>query len=330
MENFDRLTTLPGTAQEQAWLKERLETLSVREGYALTAALTQFPPASMDDAIDRCLSLEEYEFCRAENYEQLGELCLMGHELPEMLKPHVDFRRLGEQYEAEHPGLFAGNYYVVYPLKKPEQSREQGASLPADTDWSVKLKLASPSCPEGVWMRLPDYVYTEEPTALEKLGVKKLNECTLLEARFILPEAGNLMEQYKDIEELSRDGDNLGIILDEQGQGMTNFMERLSAALEYEDCRTLRFALDISQNLQCYEWLPCDGMEAFAEKHLRSCGLPDEIIKSDCVDLKSYAGELLDQAGYVLTRDESAYVTRNSREFTYEFSDPPQPAMTLE
>ena len=110
MENFDRLTTLPGTAQEQAWLKERLETLSVREGYALTAALTQFPPASMGDAIDRCLSLEEYEFCRAENYEQLGELCLMGHELPEMLKPHVDFRRLGEQYEAEHPGLFAGNY----------------------------------------------------------------------------------------------------------------------------------------------------------------------------------------------------------------------------
>ena len=138
------------------------------------------------------------------------------------------------------------------------------------------------------------------------------------------------MEQYDDIEELVRDGDNLDQILNEPDDGMSHYMERLNAALEYEDCRTLRFALDISQNIQCYEWLPSDGTEDFAGKHLRSCKVPEEVINSGCIDLKSYAEDLLNQAGYVLTRDGSAYIARNNREFTYEFSDPPQPGMTLE
>ena len=38
MRDFEYLTALPGTVQEQAWVRERLDTLSVREGIALTAA----------------------------------------------------------------------------------------------------------------------------------------------------------------------------------------------------------------------------------------------------------------------------------------------------
>ena len=37
MEDFKYLAELSGTPQEQAWLTERLETLSVRESYALSA-----------------------------------------------------------------------------------------------------------------------------------------------------------------------------------------------------------------------------------------------------------------------------------------------------
>ena len=328
MEGFDRLTALPGTAQERAWLRERLETLSVRESYILTAALTRSPPESMNGAIGLCRSLDDYEICKAGSYEELGRLYLMAQQVPEEVRPYVDLRLLGEQYEEEHPGLFVGNFYVVYPQEEFPQHREQAA--PEDNDWSVKLKLASPGRPEGVWLRLPDYDAMEGAAVLSELGAEEVSDCTLLEARCILPEAGNLMEQYDSIRELMRDGDNLGFVLNERGQGMPHFMERFAAALEYEDCRTLRFALDISQNLQCYEWIPQDGVEAFAERHLRSCEVPEEIIESGCIDLKTYADDLLEQMGYVLTRDESAYVARNSREFNYEFSDPPQPGMTLE
>ena len=75
----------------------------------------------------------------------------------------------------------------------------------------------------------------------------------MLEAQCALAEAGVIQEQYDSIEDLVRDGNNLGFVLDEQGQGAEHWRERFDAALEYEECDRLRLALDISQNLNCYE-----------------------------------------------------------------------------
>ena len=36
--------------------------------------------------------------------------------------------------------------------------------------------------------------------------------------------------------------------------------------------------------------------------------------------MKSYAEDLLETSGYMLTGDESAYVTRNTRTFSYNYS----------
>ena len=38
MDDFKEFLELPGTPQEQEWLKEQLETLSVRESYALAVS----------------------------------------------------------------------------------------------------------------------------------------------------------------------------------------------------------------------------------------------------------------------------------------------------
>ncbi len=233
------------------------------------------------------------------------------------------------------PGCFAGTCYVSYPPEPktpPYQGRD--SPIPPDNDWSVKLKLASAAVPEGVWLRLPDYWSFdtgdgsdgETAVAKDALQVESLNECTLLEARCVLPEAGNLQEQYDSIENLVFDGNNLGIILDERGQGAENWLERFAAALEYEGCHNLRFALDISQNLDCYEWVPCDGLEDFAIRHLRSCGVSEELIRSGHIRLESYGSDLLETSGYMLTSDESAYITRNSRTFSHSYSTEPEAA----
>ncbi len=55
-------------------------------------------------------------------------------------------------------------------------------------------------------------------------------------------------------------------------------------------------------------------------KRLRSCGVSEKVIRSGCVDLKSYAEDLLENSGYMLTKNENAYVTRNGREFIREFT----------
>lgn len=325
---FDHLPDLPGTSQEQAWLRERLETLSVRESYVLTAVSMGHPPETAANAINCILGLPDGGIYPADSYEALGRLHLgQASKLPEDVLPYVDFDHIGQKFEDEHPGLFIGSYYVEYP-KEPSEPvyRGRDTPLPEDNGWSVKLKLASPAVPEGVWLRLPGYdgKMAEESgevvLALDELRVKSLEDCSLLEARCILPEAGDLMQQYSNVTELVRDGDNLGYVLDEQGQGEPHWLEKFAAALEYEDCRTLKFALDISQNLHCYEWVPRNGIKEFAAKNLRSYGVSEELIQSGNINLKEYAEDLLETSGYMEASDESGYLIRNAQEFVREYT----------
>ena len=332
MEAFEHLLELPGTAQERAWLEERLETLSVREGILLAAVSARRPPEYAADAINSLQDLDGCEVCLAGSYEELGRLHLSRlSSLPEDALPYVDVYRLGRQYEDAHPGLFVGNCYVEYPQERTEPVYSgQDAPLSEDKDWSVKLKLASPAAPDGVWLRLPCYDGTdpldsaEILLALYELRAESLEDCTLLDARCILPEAGNLMEQYSSVTELVCDGANMGYVLDGQGQGEPHWLEKFAAALEYENCHTLKFALDISQNLHCYDWIPSGGIPDFAANHLRACGVSDELLQSGCFDLNDYAEDLLETSGYVRASGETGYVLRNSRTFVREYTAPAQ------
>jgi len=326
-DDFTYLAKLPGSPMEQAWLQERLETLSVREGYILAAATARDPPESAGEAVRRLCSLGSYEVrFPAASYEELGAACLTqdGH-MPMTVLPYADLHRLGEQYEDQHPGLFIGACYVAYPKQSAEAASQKNSPPQLQDDgWSVKLKLASSAVPSGVWVRLPDYaeIADYEPgeitLALHELKAESLEECVLLNVKCILPNAGDLMRQYNSVPELVCDGNNLGFVMDERGLGEAHWLERFNAALEYEGCYSLRFALDISQNLQCYNWVSRESLEDFAAEHLRSRGVSEETIQSSCVDLKSYAENLLETSGYRMTHDGNAYISRNTRDFFFD------------
>jgi len=339
MSDFDYLLELPGAPEEREWIKERLETLSVREGYVLAAATMRHPPENTGEAVGCLHSLDRYEICfPAGSYKQLSKFYIrQKSHIPENVMPYVDLDMLGRKYEDEHPGLFVGQCYVVYPARSPAPSCQENKCAPLlDDGWSVKLKLASPAVPEGVWLRLPSYdgkffrEMDEIVLALDELKVNSLEACTLLDAKCILPEAGDLMTQYNCVTELAMDGSNLGYVMDEQGQGEKHWKEKFFAALNYEDCHTLRFALDISQNLDCYEWVSRKGMADFAANRLRGEGVSDEVIQSGCIKLDEYAVDLLKSSGFVLTHDETGYIARNNREFIREFTAPDGAGMTMQ
>ena len=337
MENFKELPTLPGPAQYQAYVKERLETLSVREGYILAAVLQRAPPRDAEEAVDCLNALEDYDVCPAGSYEELGRFGLRCIKVPEDVLPYVDLDELGRQYEDKHPGLFIGHCYVAYPKQpSPPIRQENGAPLLWDDNWSVKLKLATPAVPEGVWLRLPDYTLDtdygvgEIDLVLHELKAGSLDDCTLLEAQCILPEAGDLTAQYSSVSELARDGNNLGHVMDEQGQGEPHWLEKFAAALEYENCRTLKFALDISQNMHCYEWVSGEELADFAARHLRDEGVPEDLIQSGAINFDDYAEDLLETSGYMLTDGETGYITRNNREFIHEYTTPDGAGMTMQ
>ncbi len=178
--------------------------------------------------------------------------------------------------------------------------------LLTDDSWSVKLKLASSVHPEGVWLRLPDYqdVNDGKPDeikiALTALEAVRVDECVLMDAKCILPHAGDILTQYDSIAELIYDGNNLGFFLDERGQGMQMFMELYQAALEYEECLSLSEALDIAENLSRYERVPLSGLKDYAMDDLKKWGVKLSDTAASAFDFERYAVE---ETGLILSED---------------------------
>lgn len=318
---------LPMNDAERRWLHERLETLTAKESLLLSALTQKTLPATGTDYINHLLSLQSCDCIAAGSYEALGEFMLEELRVSQTLWEFMDTAQLGRAYEDEHPGLFVDGIYILYP-SSPPCLHYDGENLGrcVDTDWSVKLKLASESNPDGVWLRLPDYSEMikegagEITIALRTLGAESIADCSALEARCILPEAGDLLTQYYSISDLFYDCQNLGFILDERNQGQKNFEQLFAAALEYEDCRTLADALDISQRLHDYELVPMDGLKDYAEKLLAKSGisLPENV--EAAFNYEEYASEQLESNGFVLTRDESAYIGTKQQEQSEELS----------
>ena len=321
--NREELTKLPGRPEEQAWLRERLEVLTVREGIALDAAIQRHPVQDSAEAVSLLANLDGYEVVGGiQSYEDLGLYDLEENDTMLLkLRDYIDLDRLGRHYEEQHPGLFVGGCYAAYPEREPAQPYD-GVTLPGpDYSWSLRLKLASPAAPEGAWLALPDYndIMDVRPgeirLALDALGVQTIRECTLLEARCSLPGITGLEDAYRGrLEDLIYDGQNLGFILQEQNQGQKGFLQAYLWILEYEHCATLPAALDLAQNLNRYQVVRADQLQDMARMDLRvRLGCVDRAL-SDCIDLERYGLDLLRKKGYTLTEDGCAYIARQQKQ----------------
>ena len=329
-------------SMERQWILNRLETLSVKEQTQLAAAIIsrgqlkalsekagderelavrKMDPNTARDAVNLLLALPDYEvICPAGSYEQLGEYYLRYEAGQPDLIPYANLEQIGWNYEDSHLGIFVGDCFVVLPRQEPKQFYD-GSNLDRlpDTDWSLRLKLASPAVPEGVWLCLPDSTIDEKGRmdeirlALRELQVQTLQECSLLDVRCSLPELSIGLDEYQDLADLIYDGNDLGYVLQEQGQGEQHFLEKFRAALEYEHCHDLKLALDIASNLNCYDYCPTTETGRFGEEVLQKQGdtvFRDPVLQGS-IDLKVYGEAQLEQQGYLLNTAETGYIRRN-------------------
>ena len=313
----ETILCLPGTAEEKQWLAEHLEVLSVRERPILSAAMAREPPQDMAGAVNCLLSLDEYEVRgHVGSYTALGEFSLFEQCVPQDQQAYFDLTALGYAYEDQHPGLFIGNCYVEYPASQSVMLYD-GGELPEAEGWSVRLKLAAAAVPAGVWVKLPDYneVNNDGPgeirLALDELRVKTIQECTLLDARCVLPCVQNLAGQYDNLADLVYDGQELGILLDKRGQGSPDFLERFSAALELESCRRLYDALNIASSLNGYDYISKDRFldKVTEEVNGQEWAKGGDAVKG-CFDYAAYAAALAEQQGYQTTADGLNYIRK--------------------
>ena len=168
--------------------------------------------------------------------------------------------------------------------------------------------------------------------ALRELKVQTVQACSLLDVRCSLPELSVGLDEYQDLADLIYDGNDLGYVLQEQGQGERHFLEKFRAALEYEHCHDLKLALDIASNLNCYDYCPATETGRFGEEVLQKQGdtvFRDPVLQGS-IDLKVYGEDQLEQQGYLLNTAETGYIRRNEQEFHHERTEPqPEFDMTM-
>lgn len=318
---------LPGTAEEMAFLDARFAKMSVRERFLVEGASQLESIETAADLINLTEQLDSFTlYYGVKDDASLGKYIAEYHHqaTPDQLR-FVDLNRWGLDIREKNGGVFVSGGYVerhydchdVYTGKNLEQITGGSAS--------VRIKVASGSQPTGLWVRLPDHeISTGEPdelsVAMGELGIAKWSRAVLLEAECCLDNITNLADQYESMEELIRAGNDLGYVLEEQGQGMPFFQERFEAAMELEGCTRLDEALDISQNLCCYDFIP-------SKPHWEKFGR-DLILKREDVHPSSPMGMYFDYTGYCkaeiealnLQPCEDGYIARNEKEFVREFS----------
>ena len=321
---------LPGTAEETQYLGWRLSEMSVRERYLLEGASQLQSVDTAADLINLTGQLDSFSLCLgATDDAALGAYAARYREkIPEKRISLLDTARWGRDLRERHGGVFTSGGFVeqASPLRQVYAAGDSLGKLTAG-EAAMRLKLASTQCPDGAWLTLPDHEpVTGEPDELaaarEALGVTGWNGAVLLEAKCCLWNIMNPASQYATLEQLIDAGNNLGYVLEEQGQGMPFFDEYFRAAMELEGCTRLDAALDISQNLHCYDFIPSEEhWEKFGRRIAERSGI---------VDSDSAAAMYFDYAGYCkseierlgLKRCADGYIARNDRVFLHEFSEP--------
>lgn len=307
---YPAIPNLDFTREEKDWLIRRTDRMSEKEKILFMGAMNLRQPKCMADVIDLAVQLDCFEAVYpAGNRRELGRFVAkhLREEYGEFA--HLSKKDVGAIYQKGRSGVFVPintcegrGAYVT--LESTPSRLYDGTNLDAllAEDYGVRLRLSSPDCPEGVWMKLPDHVEIdgglpgELAIALDSLDAVDLEECTLQEVQCALPGLEEIADQYstENLEKLIRDGNNLGFVLAEQWQGAPHGMEQFLAALEYEDCTRLDQALDISQNLDCYDFLPPGTEQAGADQ------------------------------GPEMQATEHGDIRRNGRTFFYEHSQPPE------
>lgn len=311
---YPAIPDLDFTREEKDWLVRRTGQMSEKEKVLFMGAMQLRQPKCMADVINLAAQTDCFEaLYPAGNRRELGRFLAQYRRVEYRPFAHLPHQDVGAIYQLGRIGVFVpvntcegrGAYVTE---ETPPRSLYDGTNLKEllAKDYSVRLRISSPDCPEGVWMRLPDYAEAhggcpgELAIALDSLDAVALEDCTLLEVQCALPGLEKIGDQYttESMEKLIRDGNNLGFVLDEQWQRAPHAMEHFLAALEYEGCTRLDHALDISQNLDCYDFLP--------------------------------SGAVLSDSDSEMLVTAHGYICRNGEPFFYDYSKPPDgPEQTM-
>lgn len=339
--NFDlkSIEGMPQDAPEEITklLDDRVAEMSNKEWRQFRAAFELNPHSDLADVAALTFHLHNFNFFYpVDNDAELGyEVAKYELGAREDVLPFLDHAKIGTEWREKYGGVFIDGAFVQ---QCSDDDAERIAALadeicagniPREMNWSAKVQVEGPDGTTA-WLRLPDYEPVnggqgdEIRVLLFDYGAVSLAEFKLLDAHCILTQITDLAAQYDELEKLVRDANNLGYILDERGQGMRWFDEKFCAALDHEQCDRLDFALDITQNLHCYDYAPDDPeyLEEMGRGLVHNSRNNYNQTIKDAIDYVALAeSHLLNNKGH--HKIDGGFFKRNENEFAYAFSQAP-------
>ena len=337
---FNALDGMEMGKSEHDWLEQRFGSMTAKERLLFQGAMQLEHPQTVKETLRLLNGLEHYRLLYgADDDVSLGRFVMECIHIPtHAARGYLDPEIVGAAYRESGSGCFLENHYVerIYP-NRPLPELEPDAVLPATGDYAIRVKLVSRSNLEGVWVGFPDtgeYMDAAHPDelllGLDALEAETLEQCIAVDVDCALPQLTDILSHYDSAGELVRHAIDFGYVWAEQGQGEAHWLEKWQAVLELEDCHRLDRALDLSQNLHCYEFIPRGadltqyGMELAHKEGI----LGEDPLLSRCFDAVAYAQHHMAKFG--LSATDHGYVAWNGQEFNYEYSKPEHgPAMTM-
>lgn len=332
----DELTFIPDNPPlaELNFLAWRIGNMNEHDRIAFSAcAVMGEGNMGMRDLINQTYNLDDAHVVPARNDRELGRFYVdndfidavnrIPPECQKELLELLDYEKIGcRQRESEdgiyHKGCYvvngSGSWNIVYDgIHQPE--------LPEEPPYVFRLRLAEAAFtlddpePEHTVPLLMPATDQEIGTVLEQIGAASLDECVFYHCESPIPALEHTFSFSEDIDKM-----NLlaGRIRELENSGE---LPKFKAAFEIADCTDIDQVLDLTRNLDCYDFYPeLSSMEDYAmHKFMNRYQIP-----KDDPQLKLIHFSRLD---FKLMQENNIYTTaygvirRNDREMTLEYSN---------
>lgn len=336
---FDLLDGFELTKSQYDWLERRFENMTVKESLLFRGAMQMEHPQATCSVMLIASQLDHYDlFYGAGDDASLGRFVMEQIQRPSAQAcEFLDPEKVGEAYRQKGGNTFCDGHFIKNASLIDPFLDDDPTQLPDKGDFSIRVKLASRTNMDGVWVGFPDtgeYMDAAHPDelllALDALDAETLTECIAVEVDCCLPQLTDILSQYDSAADLIRHAIDFGYVWAEQGQGESRWLDKWQAVTELEDCHRLDYALDLSQNLHCYHFMPQDMELAEYGKQLaiQDGVYPKDELLASCFDAEGYANQQIQQMG--LSATAHGYVSWNGRELHNEYSQPEQePELTM-
>lgn len=333
-ETLDFIPDRPALA-ELNFLAWRISELNEHDRLAFTGCAVKGEGSmGIRDLINQTYNLDDVHVVPARNDRELGKFYVdndfidaVNHvptEYQKELLEWLDYEKIGRHQREAENGIFHNGFYVVNGTGSWNMVYDgvHLPEMPEEPAHVFKLQLAEASFvmdnpePEHCVPLLLPATDKEILAALEQLGTATLDECVFYHCDSPIPVLAQAFSFSEDIDKMNLLAQRIKE-LESRGE-----LSKFKAALEIADCTHIDQVLDLTSNLDCYDFYPeLSSLEDYIKQDfLNRYQIPESDPALKLIRF-SYCNPMQPQEANACPTPYGI-IRRNDREMTLEYSSP--------